>query len=219
MSLRGAVKLMGLVAAVVFVAIILPANAAMPAYRGISYPDTYWARLGYTDTVTGKVIASSNASIGIAGAYVAIVNASNVSVEYCNTTSDANGSYSFINVSATYYQTPDPYTDPQYMIYAYKEGYGESYSTSFGIDVASITEPVVMWAVLPVNMTQTQNSAIASITPTATIQPSPSPMPSPVADTPSPETGGWSHRTIAIVAAVIILVLGGAGAYLYIRRR
>ncbi len=217
MSIRNAMKMIGLVVAVMAVAIIVPASSALPAYTGINYPNTFWAQMGYTDTVTGKVIASSSASVGIEGAYVAIVNASNVSEEYYNTTSNASGSYSFTDVNATYYQTFDPDSDPQYMIYAYKDGLGEGYSTSFGIDVAAVSQPVVMWVVIPVNDTQAQNSIIASSIPTPTVKPSPSPVP--IESTPVPSDRGWPLSTIAIIIAVIALVLLVAGAYLYIRRR
>jgi hypothetical protein len=217
MSFAGVMKMVAMVGVVILVAVIMPVSADMPTYRGIGYPDTFWARLGYNDTVTGKVIASSSASIGIPGAYVAIVNASNESVEYGNTTSDASGNYTFTGVSATFYQTYDPYNDPQYRIYAFKEGYGETYSTPFGIDVSTIGEPVVMWAVLPVNTSQTQNSPIPSSTPTPTPTDTavPTPTPSP---TPS-QTPGWSLKTIGVIGAVIFLILVAAGAYLYVRRR
>lgn len=218
MSPAGALKMMAIVAAVLLVAVIVPVSADMPAYRGVSYPDTVWARLRYTDTVTGKVIASSNASIGIPGAYVAIVNASNESVEYSNTTSDASGNFTFTDVNATFYQTYDPYNDPEYRIYAFKEGYGESYSIPFGIDVATISQPVVMWAVLPVNTSQASNSPAPSSTPTptptATVVPTPTPSLA-----PTPWAGELSLKTIGIIAAVVVLVFAAAGAYLYARRR
>ncbi|HTY90009.1 MAG TPA: hypothetical protein VMC84_02425 [Methanocella sp.] len=215
-SLKDAIKLTGLVAAAMLVSIILPVSASLPAYTGISYPNTFWAKMDYTNTVTGKVIASSGASHGLEGAYVAIVNASNTSEEYCNTTSDASGNYSFSNVNATFYQKPDRY-DPLYMIYAYKEGYGEAYSQSFGIDVATVSEPVEMWVVIPVNETKAQTSNVVSSAPTATVKPSPSPVPA--ESTPSPGNQFWSLRSLAIYMAVIAVVLAGAGAYLYIRRR
>lgn len=214
--MKDAIQLTGLVAAVMAVAIILPVSAAMPTHTGINYPDTFWSRMDYTNTVTGKVIASSDASLGLAGAYVAIVNASNVDEEYCHTTSDANGSYSFTNVNATFYQKPDRY-DPLYMIYAYKEGFGEGYSTSFGIDVSAIGTPVEIWVVIPVDATKSPSSSIAAITPTATIVSSPTTEPVKVTTMPSAQ--GWSLKNIAIYSVVIILVLLVAGAYLYIRRR
>ncbi|HTX43659.1 MAG TPA: hypothetical protein VMC61_02935, partial [Methanocella sp.] len=196
--------------------IILPASAAMPAHTGTSYPNTFWARMDYTNTVTGKVVASSDASHGLEGAYVAIVNASNPGEVYCSTMSDADGNYSFTNVNATFYQKPDRY-DPMYMIYAYEDGYGEAYSQSFGIDVATINEPFVMWVVIPVNKTNAQKNSIVSGTPTATVKPSPTPAPA--VSTPEPSGQGLSLKAIVIYSAIIILVLAGAGVYLYLRRR
>ena len=217
MSVKDAIKLIVLVAAVIAVAFILPVSAALPAYTGISYPNTYWSKLDYTNTVTGKIVASSHASLGLEGAYVAIVNASNVSEEYCNTTSDPTGTYSFTKVNATYYQTPDRDNDPLYKIYAYKEGYGEGYSASFGIDVAAVGEPVAMWVVIPVNVTKAQDSIVPSSTPTITARPSHSPV---QAENTLVSSGrSWSLQTIAIIIAVIALILFVAGAYLYIRKR
>ena len=218
MSLAGVLNMLAMVTAVLLVVVIVPANADLPTYRCVNYPNTVWAQLRYTDNVTGKVITSASASIGIPDAYVAIVNASNESVEYSNTTSDASGNFTFTGVNATFFQTYDPYNDPEYRIYAYKEGYGESYSIPFGIDVAAITQPVVMWAVLPVNASQASNSPAPSSTPTptpgATAVPTPVPTP-----TPSPWYGGWSLKTIGSIAAVIVLVLAVVGAYLFVRRR
>lgn len=211
-DLRNTLRLVGLVALAMAAAVALPASAAVPDHTCASYPDTFWARIDYTNTVTGKVIASSDASLGLEGAYVAIVNASDVSVEYCNTTSDADGVFSFKGVNATYYQKLDADYDPLYRLYGYKEGVGEAYTTAFGIDVAAIGEPMVMWVVIPVNNTTARTEA-----PTAT--PTPSPSPVPATATPVPGAGGWPVSTIAIYLAVIAAVLVLAVAYIYIRRR
>src|SRR5512146_1769045 len=77
------------------------AMAAKPAYTGLKYPP---AVDGKTGAVTGRVTTAINAT-GMGNAYVAIVNASNVSEEYFNTTSDAYGYYQFVGVNASYNAT------------------------------------------------------------------------------------------------------------------
>lgn len=218
-SMKDAIKSIGLVAVVLAVAFILPASAALPDHTGATYPATFWSKMGKTNTVTGKIIASSNASLGLEGAYVAIVNASNLGEEYCNTTSDASGTYTFTDVNATYFQKHDPDNDPLYKVYAYKEHYGEGYSTTFGVDVASLGSPMVIWVVIPVNA---QNSGTAVGAPVkATVEPAPTAAstPLPVESTSVPDGGRWSLQTITIIVTVIALVLAGAGAYIYVRRR
>jgi subtilisin family serine protease len=109
------------------------------------YPRTVWSDQGKTGTVVGRVVASTDMLTGIAGAYVAIVNASNVSEEYYSTISDAYGNYQITGVNATYssmlLQGPNGETGDDYLlgtsmykIYAYRGPYGEGWSQSFGID-------------------------------------------------------------------------------------
>jgi hypothetical protein len=191
--------------------LLIPASAAPPANAGTGYPATFWAKVGRTNTVTGKIIASSNAKLGLEGAYIAIVNASNVNEEYANTTSGPDGSYNFEGVSATYFQNFDSFTDVQYQLYAYREPYGEAYSAAFAIDAASVGTPMEVWVVIPV-VTPTVRPTIA---PTSTAIPTPVPAES----TPAPVEKDWSLRDIAIVLAVVAIILAGAGAYLYLRKR
>lgn len=212
-SMKDAIISIGLVAVVLAVAFILPASAALPDHTGASYPATFWSKMGKTNTVTGKIIASSNASLGLEGAYVAIVNASNVREEYCNTTSDASGNYTFTDVNATYFQKHDPDNDPLYKVYAYKEPYGEGYSATFGVDVASLGSPMVVWVVIPV----TAPPVGAPVKATVGASPTATSTPLPVESTPVPDDRSWSVR-IAIIVAVNVLALAGT-AYLYIRRR
>jgi hypothetical protein len=123
------------------IAVVLPANAVMPTWNGGHYPD---AMNGKKGAVTGRVTTSVNGTVGIGGAYVAIVNASNVSEEYYNTTSDAYGNYQITGVNATYSSVLHSGSDwflgdydsglTAYKMYANKTPYGEGYSAAFGID-------------------------------------------------------------------------------------
>jgi PGF-CTERM protein len=124
-----------------FIGVILPATADKPIWNGGHYPD---AMDGKTGSVTGRVTTSVNGTVGIGQAYIAIVNASNVSEEYYNTTSDAYGNYQITGVNATYSSGQllgSPWFDTNYTrgfnaykIYANKSPYGEGWSAAFGID-------------------------------------------------------------------------------------
>jgi PGF-CTERM protein len=124
-----------------FIGVILPATAIQTIWNGGHYPD---AMDGKTGSVTGRVTTSVNGTVGIGQAYIAIVNASNVSEEYYNTTSDAYGNYQITGVNATYSSvqlTGSPWFGGDYnrgttayMIYANKSPYGEGWSAAFGIN-------------------------------------------------------------------------------------
>ncbi len=132
------------------IAVILPATADKPVYGPDSgpythmYPQTVWSDLGKKGSVTGRVTTSVNGTVGIGSAYIAVVNASNVSQEYYNTTSDAYGNYQITGLNATYSSVklagPDGTTGTynagvnMYKIYANKSPYGEGWSQAFGID-------------------------------------------------------------------------------------
>ncbi len=97
-----------------------------------------------TGSVTGRV-TTQNTTIGLGGAYVAIVNATNNNIEYINTTSDQMGYYQITNVNSTY-------NDMTYQMYANLSPYGEGLSHSFGVNsgatsttsVVIFTRPVVI---------------------------------------------------------------------------
>ncbi len=122
----------------------VPSNAAYPTTFGNQYPRTVYSDQGKTGIVTGTVDSSYNKTVSIAGCYVAVVNASDVSQEYANTTADANGSFQFNGVNATFSSVlqagPDGTSGSfnagknMYKIYVNMSPYGESYSDSFGVD-------------------------------------------------------------------------------------
>ena len=129
------------------VAVMLPSYAQKPTDTGLKYPEA--VDNVTRGSVTGTVSTAGNATVGIGGAYVAIVNAFNTSQEYFNTTSDAYGRYAFTGVNATFnskygygynsagVNTTDGTGHGQvYRIYAYADKYGEGYSNPFGIDAA-----------------------------------------------------------------------------------
>jgi len=141
------------------IAVILPVTADKPIWdpNNHNYPWTAWAPK--KGSVTGRVTTSVNGTVGIGGAYIAVVNASNVSQEYYNTTSDAYGNYQITGLNATYSSvllqgpnagTGSDYTlgNNMYKIYANKTPYGEGWSAAFGIDAnqsAATTTSVVIF--------------------------------------------------------------------------
>jgi PGF-CTERM protein len=126
---------------------IVPATAVYPSSFGNKYPAAMFNKKG---SVTGRVTTSANGTVGIGNAYIAIVNASNVSQEYYNTTSDAYGNYQITGINATYSsinQTSSPAFGggtaaagmAAYKMYANKSPYGEGYSAAFGIDMDQVS--------------------------------------------------------------------------------
>jgi hypothetical protein len=134
-------------------------NVTISASTSPKYPRTVWSDPGNTGSVVGRVVSSANLSAGIARAYVAIVNASNVSQEYCHVISDAYGNYNITGVNATYSsalgQGPNGQTGSDYILgnsmykmYAYKSVNGSGYSAAFGIDAnqsGAVTTSIVMF--------------------------------------------------------------------------
>ncbi|HTX43933.1 MAG TPA: PGF-CTERM sorting domain-containing protein, partial [Methanocella sp.] len=128
-----------------FIGAIVPATADKPQWNGGHYPT---ALNGKTGSVTGRVTTSVNGTVGIGNAYIAVVNASNVSEEYYNTTSDAYGNYQITGLNATYGSVNGVWSPwfngdvrgglaaarAAYKIYASKSPYGEGWSQEFGID-------------------------------------------------------------------------------------
>jgi len=72
------------------------------AVRKASYPHTVWTDRNIKGTVSGKVVSSMDRSLGVEGAYVALVDAMSPGREYANTTTGANGEFSIGGVGATY---------------------------------------------------------------------------------------------------------------------
>lgn len=136
----------------IIVTILAPANADRPVWdpNNHNYPQTVWSDQGIKSSVTGSVAvyAGSGGTVAVVGgAYIAIVNASNISQEYYNTTSDAYGNYQFTGLNATYSSvlqqgplgqagntTDYALGTSMYKIYASKAPFGEGYSDAFGID-------------------------------------------------------------------------------------
>ena len=233
--MKNLVKLiMALLVVALMIAILTPADASRPAYTGIKYPQS-----ATTGTVTGMVTLQ-NITIGISGAYVAIVNSENISQEYANTTSDSNGNFTFTDVNAT----GDAL---QYQIYANKSPYGEGYSNSFGVNTnASNMMNVVIFSQdlvptptpAPIPASTLTPTPISTSTPTPTPTPMPTAVnnitaasqissPTPIAQTPTstavPSQAsmlGQSDKTLIYLAigAIVILVLAGVGYFRFVRK-
>lgn len=222
----------------IMIIILVPADASKPAHTGIEYPQS-----DSTGTITGRV-TSPNITIGIAGAYVAIVNGYDISQEYANTTSDSNGNYTFTGVNAT----GDHF---QYQIYANKSQYGEGYSTTFGVNANAsyMTNVVIFLHGSTPTLTPTPTPTLTP-TPTPTLMPTPTSTPTPtatptstavnnttaisqtssptpIAQTPTPITTasptsipGQSDETPIYLAigAIVIIVLVGVVYFWFFRK-
>jgi hypothetical protein len=167
--MRPEIKAVFVITVIFFLAFaMIPSSAAYPTSFGNKYPATVYSDQGKTGPVTGKVVSSYNKTVGIAGCYVAVVNASNPGQEYANTTSDANGSFQFNGVNATYSSVllagPDGTTGTynagksMYKVYVNLSPYGESYSESFGID-SNNSSGYTLTAYLPVKFSSINFSA------------------------------------------------------------
>lgn len=206
------------------------ALAFMPTERGVSAPHTVWSDRGIKGTVTGKVVTSLDQTKGVSGAYVALVNPMNQNQEYANTTTDADGSYRFTNVNATYSSvllkgpdgTADSYNDGlnAYMVYVNLSMASEGYSGAFGVDTNHtnvVVDPVVIYAGL---------DEVASPEPTATEQPTTAPTQAPVTGTPVPPTEtptaeGQGPSGMLLIAAIVVLavILVAAVYFIFLRKR
>ncbi len=192
------------------------AMASRPAYTGLKCPP---AVDGKTGSVTGRVTASTGTA-GIVGAYIAVVNASNVSEEYFNTTSGADGYYQIVGINASYNATNASDVGPNgptpYKIYANMSSLGEGYSAAFGIDSSGgPSSPGT--GVSPITVASTPTPA-PSPTPASTPSPTPAPSPTPeptavpataTAPIPTatpPQTPGLISPVLPLLLAVYIAI-------------
>lgn len=221
---------MALLIVSVMIAILAPVDASKPAHTAIKYPQS-----DLTGTVTGKV-TFQNISIGISGAYVAIVNNHDVSQEYANTTSDSNGNFTFIDVNATG-------DTLQYQIYANKSPYGEGYSNAFGVNTnASNMMNIVIFSLDLVPTPTSTPVPTSTPTPTLTLTSTPTPVPAavnnmttvsqtssptPMAQAPTPTAvpsptsmPGQNDKTLIylVIGAIVIIVLAAAGYFWLVRK-
>ena len=84
----------------------------------------------YTGGVSGRV-TTSNTTIGLGNAYVAIVNASNLSQAFYLGTTDSNGFFQFVSINNTWNGTAYA---PIYKLYANHTLFGEGYSNNFTVE-------------------------------------------------------------------------------------
>ena len=144
------------------IAVALPVTtAAYPTSFGGSgvgqnqYPamPTGWA----SGSVTGRV-TTQNTTVGLGGAYVSIVNASNNSMEYFNVTADAMGYYQMTGVNSTA-------NDNAYQMYANLSPFGEGISHAFGVNsgATSTTSVVIFTKAAKITVTAERNYVVADM--------------------------------------------------------
>jgi len=83
--------------------------------------------------VSGR-LTTSNTSVGLPNAYVAIVDATNSARAYYETTSDSNGFYQFSAVNNTYSPANGGVYLSLYKVYANHSQFGEGYSNAFPVE-------------------------------------------------------------------------------------
>jgi hypothetical protein len=105
--------------------------------------------------VTGRVATYND--IGIAGAYVAIVDSNDPSHVYYEGTADSGGYYQFTNVNVTSGLLT-------YKMYARQSSYGEGYSLSFSVNAGTVCTSVVMFTATPTPSTQPSGSITGRVT-------------------------------------------------------
>jgi len=193
----------------------LCAMASKPAYTGMKMPP---ALDGKTGAVTGRVTASTNTT-GLASAYIAVVNASNASEEYFNTTSGADGYYQILGVNASYNATNASDVGPNgptpYRIYAYDPILGEGYSSAFGIDSSS---PGTGGGGIP-PVAVSAPTAVPTITPTSAPTATPTAAPAtatPVVTATVPASTATPQPTPYLIPPVLSLLIAGCLATLIV---
>ncbi len=200
---------------VVLIAAGFSAMADRPAYTGMKMPP---AVDGKTGAVTGRVTASTNTT-GVVGAYIAVVNASNASEEYFNTTSGADGYYQIIGINASYNAVTGavgPNGQTPYRIYA-NTSYGEGYSAAFGIDSSSGSSSAGA-GLSPISIAASPTPVPSPGAATATVSPTPAAGPTMVPATATPQAPTATPQAPVLVSPVLPLLLAaliavGASAY------
>ena len=138
---------------------MVPSSAVYQTSFGNPYPQTVWSPVN--GSVAGRLVTTYNTSYGLSGFYVAVVSASNHSIEYANATTDANGNFTFSGINPTYSsqlgEGPDGTVGSlsqgmnMFQIYSFISPGRENYSAPFGIDV-NATGPLALTAYLPVSV-------------------------------------------------------------------
>jgi hypothetical protein len=207
------------------------ALAFMPSEKA-GYPHTVWTDRNIKGTVSGKVVSSMDQSMGVEGAYVALVDAMSPGREYANTTTGANGEFSIGGLGATYSSVrqigPDGSAGTlsqgmnMFMMYVNKTGGGEGYSSTFGIDTNHTTTPIgtiVIYAGVPEATATPEPTVLPTIvvaTPEPTAQPTAVPTITPETVTPAPPAGLAGYAGPILVVA-LLLVLAAAAAVVYFK--
>lgn len=193
------------------------AMASKPAYTGMKCPP---AVEGKTGAVTGRVTAAAN-TIGLEGAYIAVVNASNASEEYFNTTSDAQGYYQILGLNASYSSTNASAVGPNgpmpYRMYAWHPVLGEGYSAAFGIDASGADTGS---GITPIAVSTPTSAPTASPVPTPTALPTSTPTPTPTPTATSGTPTPTPRPTPNVLPAALSLVFAcGACAWVVSRNK
>jgi hypothetical protein len=218
MYMSGIIKATMITCVVILILIAgFSATAAKPAYTGIKCPPAVDGKTGAT---TGRVTAATNTT-GLVGAYIAVVNASNVSEEYFNTTSGPDGYYQILGLNASYNATNASDVGPNgptpYRVYAYHPLLGEGYSAAFGIDASS--PGTGGGGIPPISVTSTPTAVPTPVmTPTPTPTPTPAPTTPPVSATAPPPTA-TPQPTPYMIPPVLSLLLAGCIAMWMVSRR
>lgn len=219
---------------VVIIACILLAGAAcafMPTQRGASYPGTVYLDRGIKGSVSGRVVSSLDQSLGVEGAYVAVIDPQDICREYANTTTNANGEFSIGGLGATYSSTrqkgPDGTADTlqqgmnMLMLYVNRSDFSETYSSTFGIDAnhtSTMLGTIALYGGIAASPEPTATPGPTVVVPTVVVPTADAPTPGPA--TPTATAGvlaryGW----VLTIALLAVIALGAVAVYFQIIRK
>ncbi|HMK46719.1 MAG TPA: PGF-CTERM sorting domain-containing protein [Methanocella sp.] len=148
------------IAIIAIIAVAIPSAAIKPVH---GTNDTAPAmQTGVAGSVSGR-ITTSNSTIGLGNAFIAIVNASNHTQAFYVGQADANGNYEFVNVNNTINGSDGGNLRPLYQMYANDSVYGEGWSNPFGVNQYSTATANVVISPLPskVVVTAERNNVVA----------------------------------------------------------
>jgi len=144
------------------IAVAMPATAVKPIQTVNAPAMNNPGQKPFTGGVSGRV-TTSNTTVGLANAYVAIVNASNTSQAYYLGQTDSQGFFQFVSINNTWNVNGDDAYDAVYKLYANHSLFGEGYSNNFTVEYNSTAAVNVIISPLPAHITLTtdRNNIVA----------------------------------------------------------
>jgi len=143
------------------IAVAIPGTAIKPVHGDNDTAPAMSSTYPNTGSVSGRV-TTSNTTVGLPNAFVAIVNASNVTQAFYVGQTDNNGFYQFAFINNTINGTTGV-AQPLYKVYANHSLFGEGWSNSFVVEQTSTAPANVVINPLPAKIvvTSERNGIVA----------------------------------------------------------